>query len=152
MTPWSHIVKDLGLFTDSTLDWRAQVSHVSQKVTGQLRKRYRLKNFLPSKMKLSSHSPWLILIDYGVVCYFDLNADFLINLTVLRRRSSLLTTFYLYSIFINMTVFTFRSQLQCLPIRQRHCQWTLTYLFSSLNFPSSPTHLEPYLRFLSSNH
>lgn len=47
VVPFSPVVKDLGLHIDSTLDWKAQVTHMSQKVTGNLWTLYRLKNFLP---------------------------------------------------------------------------------------------------------
>lgn len=53
VAPLSPVVKDLRLYIDSTLDHRAQVTHVSQKVTGNLRTLCRLKNLLPTKTKCS---------------------------------------------------------------------------------------------------
>lgn len=53
--PWGLLDKDLSL---RILDWRAQVTQVSHKVTGNLLTLHRLKNFLPPKTKtiLYKHS------------------------------------------------------------------------------------------------
>lgn len=76
--PGSAVVKNLGLPIDSTLDWRAQVSYVSQKVTLYLRAPYRLKNFISVKIQDTlMQSLTIPLIDYSDACYFDLKADLL---------------------------------------------------------------------------
>lgn len=85
--PFSPIVKDLGLLIDSTIDWQAQVTHVSQRLTGSLHTLYRLKNFLPPKTKITLMQPLIIhIIDYGDVYYLDLNADLLNKLDQLLDK------------------------------------------------------------------
>lgn len=54
--PYSPAVKDLGLLIDLTLDWRAQVTSVGQKVTGNLRKLYCFKSFPPLTTKITAAS------------------------------------------------------------------------------------------------
>lgn len=74
--PWCPVAKDIGLLIDSTLDWRAQVTQVSQKVTESLRTLYRLKHFLHPKTKTFLMQSLIVpIIGYDDVYYFDLNAE-----------------------------------------------------------------------------
>lgn len=89
------MVRNLELYIASTLDWRAQISHVSQKVDSCLRVLYRLKYFLPVKTKATlMQSNIFPRIDYGDVFYFryfGFNAD-------LNKLGGLLNSIALYSI------------------------------------------------------
>lgn len=59
--------------------WQAEITYVSQRVTENVRTLYRLKNFLPPNTKISLMQFWNYypIIDYGGICYCDLNADLL---------------------------------------------------------------------------
>ncbi|CAK1581557.1 unnamed protein product [Parnassius mnemosyne] len=142
-------VKDLGLNIDSTLSWHAQVTNVSQKVTGTLWALYRLKNFLPSGNKtLLVQSLILPLIDYCDVCYFDLNAD------LLDKYDRLLNNCirFIFNLRKYDHVSTYRSQLKWLPIRQRRSVRALTTLYSILMSPTPPSYLTSHFQYLCSSH
>lgn len=149
VVPFSSDVKDLGLHIDSSMKWHTQVARVSQKVTGTLRALYRLKNFLPSSTKtMLVQSLIFPIIDYGDVCYFDLNADLLDKLDRLLN--------YCIRFVFNLRkydhVSEHRSLLKWLPIRQRREQRALTTLFSFLVSPSSPSYLAPHFQYICVNH
>lgn len=149
IVPFSTEVKDLGLHIDSTLNWRTQVASVSQKVTGTLRALYRLKNFLPRNTKtMLVQSLIFPIIDYGDVCYYDLNAD------LLNKLDRLLN--YCIRFVFNLRkydhVSEHRSLLKWLPIRQRREQRALTTLFSFLTSPNSPSYLAPHFQYNCDTH
>ena len=143
------VVKDLGLQIDSSLNWRAQVSYISQKVTGTLRVLYRLKNFLPSKTKtMLVQSLIFPLIDYGDVCCFDLNADLLNKLDRLLNNCIR----FIFNLRKYDHVSLYRSQLNWLPIRKRRNMRALTTLYSILTSPNSPYYLTSQFQYLYSTH
>ncbi|KAJ8732167.1 hypothetical protein PYW08_014897 [Mythimna loreyi] len=147
--PFSSEVKDLGLYVDTCLDWRKQVTNVSQKVTGTLRSLYRLKNFLPAHIKaLLVQSLIFPLIDYADVCYYDLNADLLNKLDRLLNNCIR----FVFNLRKYDHVSEHRSLLKWLPIRQRRALRALTTLFSFLCNPSSPSYLMSEIQFLGSGH
>ncbi|CAK1598320.1 unnamed protein product [Parnassius mnemosyne] len=129
-------VKDLGLLIDSSLSWKEQATTVSQKVTGTLRSIYRLKNFLPSAIKaMLVQSLIFPLIDYGDVCYFDLNAD------LLNKYDRLLNNCirFIFNLRKYDHVSTYRSQLKWLPIRQRRSLHSFIPYFKSLKILTLPS-------------
>ena len=147
--PFSSDVKNLGVYVDTCLDWRKQVAAVSQRVTGTLRSLYRLKNVLPSHIKkMLVQSLIFPIIDYGDVCYYDLNADLLNKLDRLLNNCIR----FVFNLRKYDHVSEHRSTLKWLPIRQRRALRALTTLFSLLNNPTSPSYLTSSFQFLCSAH
>ena len=147
--PFSSDVKDLGLHVDTCLDWRKQVATVSRKVTGTLRSLYRLKNFLPSHIKAMLVQALIFpIIDYGDVCYYDLNADLLNKLDRLLNNCIR----FVFNLRKYDHVSAHRSRLKWLPIRQRRALRALTTLFSLLDKPTSPSYLTSRFQYLCSAH
>ncbi|KAJ8735149.1 hypothetical protein PYW08_014399 [Mythimna loreyi] len=147
--PFSSEVKDLGLHVDACLDWRKQITSVSQKVTGTLRSLYRLKNFLPAHIKaMLVQSLIFPIIDYADVCYYDLNADLLNKLDRLLNNCIR----FVFNLRKYDHISKHRLLLKWLPIRQRRALRALTTLFSFLEKPSSPLYLMSDIKFLSSGH
>ena len=125
--PFSSDVKDLGLYVDTCLGWRKQVATVSKKVTGTLRSLYKFKNILPSHIKaMLVQSLIFPILDYGDVCYYDLNADLLNKLDRLLNNCIR----FVFNLRKYDHVSTHRSLLKWLPIRQRRALRALTTLFS----------------------
>ncbi|GFG37563.1 hypothetical protein Cfor_00288, partial [Coptotermes formosanus] len=147
--PISRVVKDLGLHIDSTLGWRTQISNISQKVTSTLRSLYRLKNFLPVNIKIMLvHTLIFPVIDYGDVCYFEVNADLLDKLDRILNNCIR----FVFNLRKYDHVSTYRKQLNWLPIRQRRSLRALTTLYSLLFSPNAPAYLTPHFQFLNSSH
>ena len=147
--PFSPSVKDLGLHIDTTLNWQSQVASVSQRVTGILRSLYRLKNLLPSNTKAMLMQTLVFpIIDYGDVCYFDLNADLLNKLDRLLNNCIR----FVFNLRKYDHVSTFRSTLKWFPIRQRRVMRALTTLFSLLTSSTSPIYLTSHFPYVCSNH
>ena len=129
--PISPCVKDLDLYLDSTLSWQSHVYSVSQRVNGTLRSLYRLRNLLPEKTKtILVQTLMFPIIDYGDVCYFDLNA------VLLDKMDRVLNNCirYIFNLQKYDHVSDFRAELKWLPIRQRRSLRALTMLFSLLNW------------------
>ncbi|KAJ8728174.1 hypothetical protein PYW08_016559 [Mythimna loreyi] len=147
--PISPSVKDLGLHLDSTLGWQSQVSSVCQRVNGTLRCLYRLRNFLPAKTKTMLVQTLIFpVIDYGDVCYFDLNAVLLDKLDRLLNNCIR----FIYNLRKYDHVSSYRTELKWMPIRQRRNLRALTTLFSLLNSPTPPSYLISHFQYLSSSH
>ena len=147
--PLSPSVKDLGLQIDATLSWKNQVANVSRKVTGTLRSLYRLKNLLPSNTKSMLVQALIFpIIDYGDVCYFDLNADLLNKLDRLLNNCIR----FVFNLRKYDHVSEYRLLLKWLPIRQRRSMRALTTLFSLLFSPNPPSYLTSHFQYLSTNH
>ncbi|KAJ8710105.1 hypothetical protein PYW07_009471 [Mythimna separata] len=147
--PISPSVKDLGLHLDSTLGWQSQVSSVCQKVNGTLRCLYRLRNFLPAKTKIMLVQTLIFpIIDYGDVCYFDLNAVLLDKIDRLLNNCIR----FIFNLKKYDHVSNFRSELKWLPIRQRRSLRALTTLFSLLHSPTPPSYLITHFQYLCSSH
>lgn len=149
LIPYSCSVKNLGLHIDSTLNWQSQVAAVSQKVTCTLRFLYRLKNFLPFKVKETLMQTLIFpIIDYGDVCYYDLNADLLNKLDRLLNNCIR----FVFNLRKYDHVSAYRAQLKWLPIRQRRVMRALTTLFSILHSPTSPSYLTSHFQYMCSQH
>lgn len=147
--PLSPSVKNLGLYMDSRLDWAVQVLNVSRKVTGSLRALYRFKNFLPFKIKLMLVQALILpIIDYGDVCYLDLNADLLNKLDRLLNNCIR----FIFNLRKYDHVSTYRSEINFLPIRERRNLHALTALHSILTCPTPPSYLTQYFKYLHSSH
>jgi hypothetical protein len=137
--PYSKSVKDLGVYLDNTLSWRPQISEVSRKVVGSLHALNRLKHFLPIKTKILLVQTLILpIIDYGDVCYPDLNGELLDKLDRLLNNCIR----FIFCLRKYDHVSSFRSQLGWLPIRLRRKIRLLCTLFSILNDPKSPEYLK----------
>lgn len=147
--PFSRNVKNLGLHIDTTLGWRAQVTSISQKVIRTLRSLYRLKNMLPSNVKAMLVQTLIFpMVDYGDVCYYDLNADLLNKLDRLLNNCIR----FVFNLRKYDHVSAHRTRLKWLPIRQRREERALTTLFSLLDSASSPSYLKSHFKYLNASH
>lgn len=146
--PYSQNVKDLGVILDSTLSWRAQVTKISRKVMGSLHSLNKLKHFLPIQTKvLLVNTLILHIIDYGDVCYPDLNEELLDKLDRLLNNCIR----FIFCLRKYDHVSSFRSQLHWVPIRQRRNGRMLCSLYSILNDPLSPEYLKSLFQYRGVN-
>lgn len=114
-----------------------------------MRSLYRLKNLLPAHIKaMLVQSLIFPMIDYGDVCYYDLNADLLNKLDRLLNNCIR----FVFNLRKYDHVSAHRSLLKWLPIRQRRALRALTSLFSLLNNPSSPSYLTSQIQLIFSAH
>jgi hypothetical protein len=142
--PYSQKVKNLGVYLDNTLSWRTQVAEVSRKVIGSLHVLNKLKHFLPIKTKvLLVQSLILPIIDYGDVCYPDLNEELLNKLDRLLNNCIR----FVFCLRKYDHVSSYRSKLGWLPIRQRRNLRMLCFLFSILQDPKSPDYLKSLFQY-----
>ena len=84
---YSQVVKNLGIYVDSSLIWNAQIKNVSKRMFAAASSLRRLRNFLPIPTKVALVQALLLpILDYAD-CYFPtLNKIFLDKLE--RRTSS----------------------------------------------------------------
>ena len=71
--PYSNVVKNLGIYLDSNLNWNTQIKQTSQKVFSIMHSLKRLKHVLPTNLKK-------ILVETLVMPYFDYCDVLLIDL------------------------------------------------------------------------
>ena len=144
--PLSSTVRNLGVTMDETLSWTAHVAEVSQKIFGSLHSLRRLQNFLPLRTKLTlSQSLLLPLLDYGDIAFLDLREDLLDKLERLQN----VCIRYIFGLRKHDHVASFRSQLECLPIRRRRDVHILSSLFNVLFNPVSLPSLKENFRYMA---
>lgn len=147
--PFSESVKNLGIYFDSTLSWRYQVTEVSRKMFAASASLRRLRNFLPTATKISlAQSLLLPILDYADVAYPDLNIDMLNKLERLQN----LCIRFVFGLRKFDHVSHYRSQLKWLPIRRRRDLHTLSLLHNILFNPGAPAYLKERFKFISSTH
>ncbi|KAL0832948.1 hypothetical protein ABMA28_001083 [Loxostege sticticalis] len=84
--PYSQVVKNLGVYIDSSLTWTTQVAEVSRRVFATAASINRLRNFLPIPTKIALVQALLFpILDYADCCYLDLNESLLSKLERLQN-------------------------------------------------------------------
>lgn len=147
--PYSHTVKNLGLYINQDLTWNRQVNEISRRVFSTIHALKRFQIFLPFSTKLMLVNTLLVpIIDYADVCYPDITEELLNKLDRLLN----LCIRYVFGLRKYDHVSQFRKQLKWLDIRSRRQHHILTLLFGILNNPSSPLYLKERFRFLCSTH
>lgn len=147
--PFSTKVKDLGIIIDNSLSWSDQVNEVSRKFYSTLHPLLRFKHFLPTKAKLHLVNTLLLpIIDYGDVCYLDLNQ---VHLNKLDRLLNTCIRF-IFGLRKYDHISHYRSLLKWLPIRERRHLRILCLLFTLLSHPTTPPYLKCKFTFLSELH
>lgn len=141
--PYCDIVKNLGVFVDSSLSWIRQVNEVSRKIFTSLKSLGRLRNFLPVRTKINlAQSLLLPILDYADVSYLDLNED---QLNKLERLQNAAIRFA-FGLRKFDHVSEYRAQLKWLPIRLRRNSHILSLLFNILHSPTTPSYLKQQFR------
>ena len=146
---FSSTVKDLGLLIDQNLTWRPQVNEISRKLYSRsIHSLKRLQNFISLQTKVYLCQTLLLpILDYGDVCYPDLNEDLL---TKLERLQNLCIR-YIFGLRKFYDVSEFRSRLNWVGIRDRRNIHALTLLFNIIHNPNSPSYITSRFTFLSSH-
>ncbi|KAJ2946731.1 hypothetical protein O0L34_g12790 [Tuta absoluta] len=147
--PYSKVVKNLGVFFDTTLSWTYHVSQVSRRIFASLGSLKRWKNLLPVRTKVELAQSLLVpILDYADVCYLDLNEDLLDKLQRLQN----ICIRFIYGLRKFDHVSEYRNRLKWLPIRLRRNEHILLLLFKVLNDPCSPPYLKECFHFLGDDH
>lgn len=147
--PFSYKVKNLGLIIDDKLSWLPQVTEVCRKVTLTLRSLYRLKNFLPMNTKrILVQALLLPIIDYGDVCYIDLNRNLVNRLDRIINNC----VRFIFGLRKFDSVISYRSKIKILSIDQRRQIRVLCTLFSILFDPTVPSYLKSLFQFQYASH
>ena len=74
--PFSTTVKNLGVILNHHLTWAEQVNSVSRRAFGALHSLYRLKNFLPERIKIKLVQSLVFpIVDYCDIAFLDVNHE-----------------------------------------------------------------------------
>ena len=145
--PLSETVRNLGVLFDGTMSWKPHVAEVSRRVFAAYSSLRRLKNFLPTKTKITlAQSLLLPIIDYADTCYPDLSG---VLLNKIDRLQNLFIRF-IFGLRKFDHISHHRSQLKWLPIRRRRDLHVLSLLYSILFNRYSPVYLKERFVFRSS--
>lgn len=147
--PYSHTVKNLGLFISQDLSWNYHVTEISKRVFASLHSLKRAQFFLPFSTKLLLANTLLIpIIDYADICFPDITEELLNKLDRLLN----LCIRYVFGLRKFDHISQFREQLKWLNIRSRRHQHILIFLHGILNNTSSPLYIKERFKYLSSTH
>lgn len=149
LLPYNRVVKNLGVFLDSTLSWKPQLEFISKKVFSAAGSLRRLRNFLPIPTRIAlAQSLILPILDYADISYLDLTEE---QLNKLERLQNLCIRF-IFGLRKYDHISEFRNKLKWLPIRLRRNTHTLSFLYGILFNPCLPFYLKERFKFRHQHH